>query len=287
MRECRRDFLRLAGGTCLITALAAAGGARLLTLSRSVPLSTGGIPVHRISEAGSDNDLVRRIKAISNVFEVGRPEPNYAYVEDLGDGRGYTVTQYGFCTYNTEVTQVIERYARLVPNTDLKRFLPRLPPLATGKADALSDFPAAWRGEFKADAEYLVIACDALADRLYLHPALKAAAAAGIHSAIGDSIFYDTWLQHGAGGDPDSLTAILRRASDDSGGLACSSETEFLRAFLAIRKEVLLEPANRATREVWRASASRVDALLRLLDTNPDLVPPIDVAVTVTPMAVL
>jgi hypothetical protein len=47
---------------------------------------------------------------------------------------------------------------------------------------------------------------------------------------------------------------------------------------LAIRKAVLREPANRDTREVWRASARRVDALLHLLDNNPDLVPPIQVA---------
>ncbi len=41
---------------------------------------------------------------------------------------------------------------------------------------------------------------------------------------------------------------------------------------------MLEEPANRETREVWRASARRVDALLNLLNTNPDLVPPIEVA---------
>ena len=51
-----------------------------------------------------------------------------------------------------------------------------------------------------------------------------------------------------------------------------------MRTFLIIRKAVLREPANRETREVWRASASRVDALLRLLDSNPDLAPPIEVA---------
>ena len=99
-----------------------------------------------------------------------------------------------------------------------------------------------------------------------------------MQSAIGKSIFYDTWLQHGASDDHDSLTAILKRTIDETGGVNGSSETEFLRKFPAIRKAVLHEPANRATREVWRASVQRVDALLRLLDTNPDLVPPIRVA---------
>jgi len=283
MHTNRREFLRLAGRTCLISTLATASGVRVLAaghnhnaVTKSLPLSVIGMTETHNAEPAPDVDLARRIKAISNIFEVGRPEPDYAYVEDLGDGRGYTVTQYGFCTYNNEVAQVIDRYARFVPDADLKRFLPHLPPLAKGK-QALTGFPAAWRKESK-DSQYLGMACDEEADELYFRPALKAAAAAGIHSAIGKSIFYDTWLQHGANGDPDSLTAILERTLNETGGAGASSETEFLRTFLAIRKVVLHEPANRETREVWRASARRVDALLHLLDSNPNLMPPIEVA---------
>lgn len=266
----------------MISTLATAGGPRVFAagpghdpIGKPLPLSALGMLVPPNAEPSSDVDLARRIKAISNVFEVGGSEPDYAYVEDLGDGRGYTVTQYGFCAYNNEVALVIDRYAEFVPDTGLKRFLPHLPPLAPGK-HALTGFPAAWQKEIKA-SEYLAVACDDEADKLYFRPALKAAAAAGVYSAIGKSIFYDTWLQHGASSDPDSLTAILKRAINETGGVG-SSETEFLRTFLAIRKAVLHEPANRETREVWRASARRVDALLHLLDSNPDLVPPIEVA---------
>ena len=234
------------------------------------------MPTPRNTDPPLDVDLARRIKAISNVFEVGASEPDYAYVEDLGDGRGYTVTQYGFCTYNNEVAQVINRYAKFAPDTELKSFLPQLTPRSTGK-HALGDFAAAWRKEADG-SRYLGVACDEEADELYFRPAMKAAAAAGVRSPIGKSIFYDTWLQHGASGDADSLAAILKRTVAQTGGVGASSETEFLRTFLAIRKAVLREPANRETREVWRASASRVDALLHLLDSNPALVPPIKVA---------
>ena len=280
MHKNRRDFLRLAGRTCLIAILAGAKGVRALAVGPghdpiATPLNAIGMPMPHNTEPASDADLVRRIKAITNVFEVGGPDPDYAYVEDLGDGRGYTVTQYGFCTYNNEVAQVIERYAQFVPATDLKRFLVHLPPFATGRR-ALTGFPAAWHKEHA--SEYLGIACDEEADKLYFQPAVKAAAAAGVTSAIGKSIFYDTWLQHGASGDPDSLSAILKRTQGATGGIGVRSEKEFLREFLAIRKAVLREPANRDTREVWRASARRVDALLHLLDNNPDLVPPIKVA---------
>ena len=283
MDKSRREFLHLAGRTSLLSGLATATGVRALAagpghdaVAKLYPLSPSGMPAPQNADAGADLDLMRRIKAISNVFEVGRPEPDYAYVEDLGDGRGYTVTQYGFCTYNSEVAQVINRYAQGVPDTPLKRFLPHLPPLATSAA-ALTGFPAAWRKEIRA-SELLGIACDEEADELYVRPALAAAATAGVRSAIGKSIFYDTWLQHGASTDPDSLPTILKRTIEETGGVDNSSENEFLRAFLAIRKSVLDEPANRKSRDVWRASARRVDALLHLLDSNPDLVPPVEVA---------
>jgi len=240
-----------------------------------VPPNMLAMPVLHNTAPTLNADLVQRIKSISNVFEVGGIEPDYAYVENLGDGRGYTVTQYGFCTYNNEVAQVIGRYAKLVPDTELKRFLPELPPQSDGRR--LAGFAAAWRKEVQRSGQ-LGVACDAEADELYFLPAMQAAAAAGVSSPVGQAIFYDTWLQHGGNGDPDSLPSIVKRTIAKTGGIGATTETEFLRAFLAIRKEILRNPTDRATGAAWRASASRVDALARLLDSNPGLVPPIKVA---------
>lgn len=220
--------------------------------------------------------LAARIKAISNVFEVGQPEAEYDYVEHLNDGRGYTVTNYGFCTGTGEVSLLIRRYADMVPDTPLKRFLMLMPPASSGRK-GLSEFPDAWRAAIGA-ADGLVAVCDEEADRLFFNPALHAAEKAGIHSAVGKLIFYDTWLQHGGGDDPDSFNAIYSRARQSVASQSPCPESDFLRAFLMIRKAVLLNPAERATRSVWRQSAPRIDALLRLLDSNPDLVPPITVA---------
>lgn len=224
-----------------------------------------------------DPVMATRIKSISNIFEVGSPDPDYAYVENLDDGRGYTVTQYGFCTYNDEVSWVINRYAQGAPETPLKRFLPFMPPLRLGAGtEGLTGFPQAWRAEVKA-SKLLAGACDEEADRLYLYPAMAEAQAVDVRSPIGLSIFYDTWLQHGASTDADSLKSILGRTVDETGGRGSLSESEFLRAFLVVRKAVLNNPTNHATRSVWRQSARRVDALMNLLDSNPDLVPPVDV----------
>jgi hypothetical protein len=282
MTKTRREFLSLAGRYCASSALMAVAGPLAHAtgpgheaVDKPLPLPSEGMPMPQTSASRPDADLVRRIKAISNVFEVGGTEPDYAYVENLGDGRGYTVTQYGFCTYNAEVSQVIDRYAAHVPQTPLKRFLAQLPPVKWTDQD-LQGFAAAWRTEIKA-SKFLGQACDEEADTLYFNPAVEAAATLGVHSAIGKAIFYDTLLQHGGSSDPDSLPTIIRRTLEENGDVESSSEAEFLRTFLAVRRSVLEHSHNQETRDVWRASARRVDALRKLLDGNPDLVPPINV----------
>ncbi len=281
MSNSRRDFLRLAGGgaASALTLLSTEAGATTRGsdgAAKSPSSRLDSMPMPLTGTNTPDPALVRRIKAISNVFEVGNPDPDYAYVEDLGDGRGYTVTQYGFCTYNSEVAQVIQRYAARVPETPLKRFLAELPP-AKWSHQTLDEFPHVWRHEINA-SEFLGSACDEEADVLYFYPAIESAAAVGVTSPIGMAIFYDTLLQHGAAADPDSLPSILKRTLEEFGDIDSTSEPQFLRAFLKVRKSVLENASNHETRKVWRASAKRVDALASLLDDNPNLVPPIDVA---------
>jgi chitosanase len=282
MKKNRREFLRLASSCCAASAAVAASASHAQaagpgheSIVKPLPLDSSGMPMPQNNVSAGSTELARRIKAISNVFEVGGPDPDYAYVENLGDGRGYTVTQYGFCTYNNEVSQVIERYAAHVPNTPLKRFLPQLPPVKWTD-QSLGGFATAWREEIET-SEFLGRACDDEADVLYFNPAVEAAAALGVHSAIGKAIFYDTLLQHGGSTDPDSLPAIIKRALEENGDVETTSEAEFLKTFLEIRRSVLEEPSNQETRSVWRASARRIDALGKLLDGNPDLVPPIQV----------
>jgi hypothetical protein len=43
-------------------------------------------------------ELERVCRAITNIFEVDNPAGDYRYVENLDDGRGKTVTHYGFIT---------------------------------------------------------------------------------------------------------------------------------------------------------------------------------------------
>lgn len=240
-------------------------------------LLIGCVAPDEVNAAGLDQTTKRRIKAITNVFEVGGPEADYGYVEDLRDGRGFTVTNYGFCTNTREVSQVIQRHAARAHRSQLTSFLPRLPPHTNGTdTAALKDFPEVWRNEAKA-SHRLGIACEQVADRLFFRPAVKAAASFQLIGPLGLAIVYDTLLQHGDGEDADSLGAIHARTVDLAGNPEQAGELDFLFAFLEVRRDVLTSPANTATLEDWQASVTRVDALQLILTENPDLEPPIRV----------
>ncbi len=223
-----------------------------------------------------DPDIARRIKAISNIFEVGAPEADYTYVENLGDGRGYTVTHYGLVSNEFELGRVIALHAQSVPDTHLSRYLPFLPPYDTGTdMEKLAGFEGLWEQEAR-HFPSLAQACETIADELYFAPAMKTAARTGLASAVGCAIFFDTLLQHGGGADPDSFGAILGRSLEIAGPPAsASSEAHFLDTFLEVRRSVLMNPANVETATVWRASVTRVDALSNLLKSNPALSLPI------------
>jgi chitosanase len=272
MPTSRRRFL-----LSTIGAVTAATSARAIHEANEAPVSSADTHESEMpARIETPETLAANIKAISNVFEVGRPEPEYDYVEWLHDGRGYTVTNYGFCTGTGEVALLIGLYAAVAPDTPLKRFLPLMPPASAEHGD-LEDFPAAWREEIKV-SDKLAFACDKEADRLFFDPAMLAAHEAGVRTPVGKLIFYDTLLQHGGGDDPDSFNAIFARAQRSMAAVKDQPEAGFLHAFLKIRKSVLLHPAEHSTRSVWRESAPRIDALARILDTNPGLVPPITVA---------
>ena len=206
------------------------------------------------------------VKAISNVFEVGSSKANYTYVEDLGDGRGFTATSYGFCTDENEMKQILTEYNKREPGNALSQFLPRL-------ANPVG-FSAAWNAEARS-SPVLHDVCEKYADEIYYDPAVQFASDAKIITPVGLAIIYDTLLQHGGGTDPDSLGAIYKRTVAKTGWPNTGTELDFLRAFLDMRRADLMNPKNAETRDVWRQSVTRIDALVGLLNSNPNLQSPV------------
>ena len=218
------------------------------------------------------------------VFENDTLLPQYAYVERLDDGRGFTAGRVGFTTGTGDLLQVVQRYTRLVPKNPLAVFLPALRTLLAApdkdEIAGLEGLTAAWT--VAADDSRFRAVQDALVDQLYYRPAMAHAHRLGIRTALGKAILYDAIVQHGDGDDPDSLPAMLERTEKGAGGSPRHrvDERDFLRAFLVVRRATLSHAEDGATRAAWAESVGRVDVFRTLLDTgNVELQGPIQVEV--------
>jgi chitosanase len=236
----------------------------------------------RLDPGAAGPEAQRRVAdQIVSVFENNDPTIRYEYVQDLGDGRGYTAGRAGFCTGCGDLNALVARYTEQVPDNPLERFRPELARLAqqhSSDTSGLPGFEEAWR-QAASDSRFRDLQ-DGLVDELYYGPAEALAQRTGVQTPLGIAIAYDTAVQHGMGTDPDGLPAIVERANTLAGGTPATGvpETEWLQSFLTVREEVLEDPANANTARVWRASVGRVHALQELLDEgNLDLEPPITI----------
>ncbi|MFC5951422.1 chitosanase [Pseudonocardia lutea] len=260
-------------------------GAVLLTAALFLLLggagSPGGATGTPAGSATSGRDVDRVVGQLVSVFENGTPEIQYAYVEDLDDGRGYTAGRAGFCTACGDLLTVVDRYTAQVPDNALAGYVPTLKALAASFSDSTSDldgFPDAWRSA-AADPEFRQVQ-DEVTDELYVAPARTLADANGVSSPLGLAALVDTAVQHGTQDGPDGLPDLVRRTNADMGGSPADGidESEWLRGFLDIRRATLENPSSSATSEVWGESVGRVDALDALLDAgNLDLDTPFTV----------
>jgi chitosanase len=192
------------------------------------------------------------------------------YIQDIGDGRGYTAGTIGFCTGTGDLLDLVEAYTRTKPGNVLAKYLPALRSVNGSASHAGLDpgFPADWRSA-AADPVFQA-AQDSARDAMYFNPAVRQAKADGLR-ALGQFIYYDAIVMHGPGSDASSFggirAAALRKARPPSAG---GDEVTYLNAFLDVRKAAMLtEEAHRDT--------SRVDTEQRvfLRDGNLDLSTPL------------
>ena len=243
--------------------------------SATPPVSSGSGGTYT---AAQQPDVDHVIAEMVSVFENGTPEIQYAYIENLHDGRGYTAGRAGFCTGCGDLLTVVQSYTAQVPDNPLATYLPTLTRLAAASDDStngLDGFERAWRSA--ADDPVFRQVQDRVTDDLYGAPARKAAQDNGVRSALGLAILVDTAIQQGTDNDPDGLPAMVRKTNAEVGGNPAGGvdETKWLQGFLDTRRNTLENPSSSATGEVWSESVGRVDAFRALLDAgNLDLTTP-------------
>jgi chitosanase len=208
---------------------------------------------------------------IVSAFENSTTDIQYDYCENLDDGRGFTAGRAGFCTGTGDLYEVVKLYSKNNPDNALSEYLETLKQLAEDEDDDVSDlegFEQSWKDACN-DQDFLD-AQDAIVEKEYLGPALQYCQKNGLQMPISGVCLYDTCIQHGDGEDGDSLGSLIQKTNDQMGGNPTNgiNENEWLQAFLAIRKQDLLNPENNETQEEWAESAGRVDALMQILNSG-------------------
>ncbi|MCX5400658.1 chitosanase [Streptomyces sp. NBC_00102] len=183
-------------------------------------------------------------------------QDQYDYIEDIHDGRGYTGGIIGFCSGTGDMLDVVERYTKARPENALARFVPAL--RAVGGTDSHAGlgtpFTEAWTAAAKDSA--FRAAQDAVLDEGYFDPAVDRAEKDGL-SALGQFIYYDAYVMHGADDTEGTVgfTTIRRQALAAADSPAEGGDEEaYLNAFLDARVAAIAkEPSHTDTSRIETA----------------------------------
>ncbi|WP_405909179.1 MULTISPECIES: chitosanase [unclassified Streptomyces] len=194
----------------------------------------------------------------------------YAYVEDIGDGQGYTAGIVGFCTGTHDLLTLVQDYTKSHPDNGLARYLPALRKVdGTDSHEGLDGFPAAWREE--ASVAAFRTAQDSERDSVYFDPAVRLAKLDGL-GTLGQFIYYDAMVLHGPGTGPDGFYGLrdLAMAEADTPSQG-GSEKSYLDIFLDIRRKTMKA-------DNVHLDTTRIDTAQRtfLYDGNLDLRTPLE-----------
>jgi chitosanase len=196
----------------------------------------------------------------------------YTYIQDIGDGRGYTAGIIGFCSGIGDMLRVVQAYDKVKPNNVLSKYIPAL--VKVNGTDSHTGLGTAFTSAWKTAAKDTVFqkAQNDERDATYFNPAVNQAKADGLR-ALGQFIYYDAIVMHGNGSDrpeqsfPTIRANALKKAKPPSQG---GNEKTYLQAFLVARKAAMkTEDAHEDTSRVDTAQTVFLNA------GNYDLNPPL------------
>ena len=188
----------------------------------------------------------------------------YGYIEDIGDGRGYTAGIIGFCSGTGDMLDLVELYTDRKPGNVLAKYLPALRKVnGSDSHSGLSGYTSAWKTAAK-DTVFKTAQNDER-DRVYFNPAVSQAKKDGL-GTLGQFIYYDAMVMHGEI-SPIRNRALKKAKPPSQGG----DEVKYLNAFLDERVVEM-------KKEEAHSDTSRVDTEQRvfLKKGNLDLHTPLD-----------
>ncbi|ANN19876.1 chitosanase [Amycolatopsis orientalis] len=275
MSNALRPAMRRALGAVSVLVLAVSGPVALSSLASAAPAPASASIFASGGDLASPEKKEIAMQIVSSAENSSLDwKAQYSYIEDIGDGRGYTAGIIGFCSGTGDMLELVERYTNSVPDNPLADYLPALREVdGSDSHEGLgSGFENAWREA--AGREDFKAAQNSERDRVYFDPAVNQAKSDGL-GALGQFIYYDAIVMHGPGTSQDSFGGIrstaLQSAKPPSQG---GDETAYLKAFLDARRVVMKQ-------EEAHADTSRIDTaqLVWLDDGNLDLHTPLKWAV--------
>jgi hypothetical protein len=223
-----------------------------------VPTSPEPVPVPvpvDLTEAHKKDIAMQLVSSAENSSLNWRGQ--YGYIEDIGDGRGYTAGTIGFCSGTGDMLELVAEYTRRSPNNKLAKYLPALNKVNGSALHSGLDpnFRADWQ-TVAADPVFQQ-AQNAERDAVYFNPAVQQAKQDGL-KALGQFIYYDAIVMHGPGSDGSSFggirNAALKKAKPPAQG---GNEVDYLNAFLDARVAAMKT-------EEAHSDTSRVDTAQRV-----------------------
>jgi chitosanase len=184
----------------------------------------------------------------------------FAYIEDIGDGRGYTAGIIGFCSGTGDMLELVQAYTNTKPSNVLAKYLPALRAVNGGDSHAGLDptFVRDWQSA-AADPTFQA-AQEAERDRVYFNPSVADGKSDGVR-ALGQFAYYDAAVMHGYEGMRSIRGRALKKAKPPSQG---GNESTWLNAFLDERVVEM-------RKEEAHSDTSRVDTAQRVFLNNGNL----------------
>ncbi|MEU8482494.1 chitosanase [Streptomyces sp. NPDC048641] len=258
IRTSRRTLLALIGASVV--------AAPLLTtqLATATPVSASGL-----DDPAKKEIAMQLVSSAENSSLDWKAQ--YGYIEDIGDGRGYTAGIIGFCSGTGDMLDLVELYTQREPGNVLAKYLPALREVdGTDSHEGLDpNYERDW--EKAAEDSAFQQAQNDERDRVYFNPAVSQGKADGI-GTLGQFAYYDAIVMHGDGDDATSFRNIRKRALAQAEPPAQGGdEVTYLNAFLDARVWAMKQ-------EEAHSDTSRVDTAQRVFleNGNLNLDPPLD-----------
>ncbi|WP_053711081.1 chitosanase [Streptomyces sp. NRRL B-3648] len=250
----------------VVAALGAVGTGVLLGVSRA---GTASAAAPGLDDPAKKEIAMKLVSSAENSSLDWKAQ--YKYIEDIGDGRGYTAGIIGFCSGTGDMLDLVQLYTDRKPGNVLAKYLPAL--RRVDGTDSHEGLDPGYPGDWRKAAQDTVFqqAQNDERDRVYFNPAVAQGRTDGLR-ALGQFVYYDALVMHGDGDDPTSFRNIRKRALRSAQPPARGgNETTYLDAFLDARVWAMKQ-------EEAHSDTSRVDTEQRvfLRKGNLDLNTPLD-----------